>query len=154
MITEIYGDILKEPSSTWIVVPINCYGIAGAGLAKQWKERCPEAYEQYRLLCNDDALKPGGTWWITTDEGRFILAATKGHWKPPSKIEWIESILEDLADKLVLTEDPISIAVPPLGCGLGGLDWDQVQNLIYYWLADHAGGDRIDRHTIIIYPPQ
>jgi O-acetyl-ADP-ribose deacetylase (regulator of RNase III) len=86
-------------------------------------------------------------------EGNFLLVATKDHWKDPSRIEWIENILEDMADLLKSAEETMTIALPRIGAGLGGLPWDQVDNLIYYWLSDHEGGDRLDRHTILLYEP-
>lgn len=154
MITEVHGDILQEPEGTWIVIPVNCVGIAGAGLARQWSIMHPDANINYVALCERGFVLPGETYWMLAERGSFILAATKDHWSQPSQIEWIESILEALADRLKLAGDSLTLALPPIGCGLGGLSWDQVHDLIYYWLADHAGDDRLDRHRIRLYLPR
>jgi O-acetyl-ADP-ribose deacetylase (regulator of RNase III) len=154
MITEVFGDILKEPKTTWVVIPVNCYGVAGAGLAKQWKEQCPEAYEIYRAACKDSLISPGSARWIETKEGQFILAATKDRWQSPSRIEWVECILEDLSLRLKLASGALNVAIPPIGAGLGGLDPDQVHDLIYYWLSSRYGDERLDRHRIYVYSPR
>lgn len=152
MITEIYGDILQEPEDVWIVIPINCKGRAGAGLARQWALAHPDANETYIRLCDQGRLQPGGIWWTRGERGSFILAATKDHWRDPSQIEWIESILEALAHRLMMVRKPMTVCLPPIGCGLGGLPWDPVHNLIYYWLGDPDNA-LLSHHQVYLYAP-
>lgn len=88
------------------------------------------------------------------EHGSFVLAATKDHWKDPSQIGWVESILEDLTHRLTMVREPMTVCLPAIGCGLGGLPWDPVHDLIYYWLSDHEDGESLDRHHIFLYPPR
>lgn len=102
------------------VIPVNCRGVAGAGLAKAAK-RLPGVdldFAAYKRVCEDRDLKPGNL----LIGSRLIFAATKNHWKDPSQLAWVGACFKELS-KL----KPDSIAIPALGCGLGGLTWRQIQ---------------------------
>lgn len=144
-----YENILNSKDDA-IVNPVNCKGVMGAGLAKEIKERYPKAYSDYRILCKNERIRPGIVTY-TEENGKYILAfPTKDHWKDPSKMEYIESGLESLVEvikRLQLT----SIAIPALGCGLGGLEWCNVRKKIEMVLTHHFSDKPI---TISLYEPK
>lgn len=114
-----------------LVNPVNCVGVMGAGLAKQFRERFPENYEIYRSYCNREILKPGFCFAVLENGKWIINFPTKNHWKDKSKIEWVEEGL-----LFVKNNFPFSIAFPKLGCGLGGLNWWEVKPLIEKYMEN------------------
>lgn len=115
-----------------IVIPVNCVGVMGAGLARQCRERFRAVEEQYREDCRNGFIERGKVREYMTGRSwpkKLYLAATKVHWKYPSKIEWVRDCLQSLAWESHRQGD-ISVAVPMLGCGLGQLKWEQVQPLV------------------------
>jgi O-acetyl-ADP-ribose deacetylase (regulator of RNase III) len=151
-IKYIKGDIFASNCEV-LVNPVNCVGIMGAGLAKQFKERYPTNYHQYKRACSAGKLKMGtidihnysyeGDYYYDY-EHYIINFPTKIHYNRPSKLEYIEHGLKVLRKYLVITESPTiprrfkhqSIAIPKLGCGLGGLKWKEVKKLIEKYLGD------------------
>lgn len=96
----------------------------GAGLALEFKQRFPEAFEDYRQACRRGELKPGTLHTFMLDDGRWIVNfPTKTRWKSPSKLEYIAAGLPALVDFVRLNAIE-SIAIPALGCGLGKLSWN------------------------------
>lgn len=130
-----------------LVNPVNCVGVMGAGLAKQFKERFPFAYQAYKSLCEDGYLEPGGTMYCTDNGVKIIALATKDHWKDNSELEFISEGLYDLSRWLNSSEIH-SIAIPALGCGLGGLDWNDVKPLIEEF------AENLPDVFVKVYPPQ
>jgi O-acetyl-ADP-ribose deacetylase (regulator of RNase III) len=132
MIEFTTGDILGADAEA-LVNTVNCVGIMGRGVALQFKKKFPENFKAYEKACKKQEVTPGRMFVFNTGELTFpryiINFPTKRHWKGKSRIEDIESGLEDLA--YVINERKIkSIALPPLGSGLGGLDWQEVRALI------------------------
>jgi O-acetyl-ADP-ribose deacetylase (regulator of RNase III) len=133
------GDLLKENSEA-IVNTVNCVGVMGKGVALQFKQRWPQNFKAYEAACKREEVKPGkmfiydlGEW----ENPRFIINfPTKAHWRGDSKIEYIESGLRDLVYQIKRLNIK-SVALPPLGCGSGGLDWDDVKRLIFSAFKDH-----------------
>lgn len=130
---------LLDSDAQALINPVNTRGVMGAGLALQFKQRYPIMYEDYRLACFRGEVQVGRMWaWPFYDDDhrpRWVVNfPTKENWRNPSKIEWIEQGLIGLS-KLIARMHISSIAIPPLGCGLGGLDWDQVKPLIVDSLA-------------------
>lgn len=132
MIETTQGDILKAEAEA-LVNTVNCVGVMGRGIALQFRRAFPENYRQYKAACDRGEVKPGRM--LVHDLGRFegpryiINFPTKRHWKGNSRIEDIKAGLDALVDE-VRRLGIRSIAVPPLGCGLGGLDWRQVYPMI------------------------
>jgi O-acetyl-ADP-ribose deacetylase (regulator of RNase III) len=126
---------LLDDDATVLVNTVNTVGVMGAGIALAFKQRFPVMFEQYRRECRIGAYRTGTvrTWPFedpSTDEQRYVLNfPTKAHWKQPSRYEYVEAGLASMT-RWVISERPSSIAMPPLGCGLGGLDWSRVRTMI------------------------
>lgn len=128
MIEITRGDILRADAEA-IVNTVNCVGVMGRGIALQFKKAWPDNFKAYAIACKKNEVNPGKMFIFETGQltnPRFIINfPTKRHWKGASKIEDIESGLASLAvdiQKMGIK----SIAIPPLGAGLGGLDWSVV----------------------------
>jgi O-acetyl-ADP-ribose deacetylase (regulator of RNase III) len=135
------GNILKADTEA-LVSTVNCVGIAGRGISLQFKKAFPENSRAYEGACRRGELQPGSVLIFETGQitnPRYIINfPTKRHWKGKSRLEDIKSGLISLADEIRKYEIH-SIAIPPLGCGLGGLDWKVVRPLIEEALSGLQG---------------
>lgn len=132
MIELTQGDILKADAEA-LVNTVNCVGIMGRGIALQFRKAFPENFKAYKAACSAEQVQPGKMFIYDLNRiynPRFIINfPTKRHWRGKSRIEDIKSGLADLID-VVKQQQIHSIAIPPLGCGLGGLNWEEVRPLI------------------------
>ncbi len=114
-----------------LVNPVNSEGVMGKGLALQFKKAVPENFASYERACKAGEVKTGQMHVVTRlASPRFIINfPTKRHWRQPSKLEYVRDGLRDLIAQ-VQRLNIQSIAVPPLGCGNGGLEWAAVRPLI------------------------
>ena len=131
MLTFVTGDIFAQPVDV-LVNPVNCVGVMGRGLAAQFKRRYPAVFRAYREACRDGKLSSGRVLLLPTGSARPRAIAhfpTKRHWRDASRVDDIDAGLRHLSTTIRRLHIP-SIAVPPLGCGLGGLDWHTVRPLI------------------------
>lgn len=123
------GDILSEEAEA-LVNTVNCVGVMGRGIALQFKRAFPENFKAYEARCKRNEMQPGCVFVFETDElfsPRYIINfPTKRHWRGKSRIEDIESGLVSLVEE-IQSRGIRSIAIPPLGSGLGGLDWTEVR---------------------------
>lgn len=135
MIHYVKGDILQahEHQVDAVVNPANTVGAMGKGLALSLKTRFPWCYEKYRQFCLSGALKPGYVLPVenpTQAWPRFVLhLPTKRHFRSPSNIEDVTEglvALKNVAECLGLNR----VALPRVGCGLGGLDWKRVKPIV------------------------
>lgn len=133
------GDLLKDNSEA-IVNTVNCVGVMGKGIALQFKQRWPQNFKAYAAACEREEIRPGKMFIYDLGEWaspRFLINfPTKVHWRGHSKYEYIEKGLHDL----VLQVERLgikSIALPPLGCGNGGLDWHRVKGLVFEAFKGH-----------------
>ncbi len=126
------GDLLEQKVDA-IVNTVNCVGIMGKGIALQFKKKWPENFKAYAKACKLGEVKTGKMFIHDNGglvEPHFIINfPTKNHWRGASKIEFIEEGLKDLA-KQIKEKKIQSIAIPPLGCGNGGLAWTVVKERI------------------------
>ena len=126
------GNLLEEDVQA-LVNTVNCVGVMGKGIALQFKQAFPENFRQYAKACRAGEVQPGRMFIVSTNNlfnPRYIINfPTKRHWRNKSKIEDIEAGLQDLILQVKQLEIK-SIAIPPLGCGNGGLDWEQVKPAI------------------------
>lgn len=131
MITFVEGDLFDSNMQT-LVNTINCVGVMGKGIAKEFKERFPSVFVEYQVLCVNKDVFP---YLHITPTGQHILNfPTKDHWRFPSKLEYITNGLDWFVTHYQgwgIT----SIAFPPLGCGNGGLRWSQVASIMQQKLS-------------------
>lgn len=123
------GNILGADAAA-LVNTVNCVGIMGRGIALQFKEKFPANFKAYAAACERGEVQPGRmfvypTGWVTGPK-YIINFPTKRHWRGKSRIEDIEAGLAALRDE-IQQRGIRSIAIPPLGAGLGGLDWKEVR---------------------------
>lgn len=117
-------------NSEGLVNTINCDGVMGAGLALEFALRYPDMYNQYVDDCKNKKVKIGEILTYRTNDSLVINFPTKLHWQYPSQLSWIEKGLEYIANHYKEWNIK-SIAIPPLGCSNGGLDFEcQVKPLI------------------------
>jgi O-acetyl-ADP-ribose deacetylase (regulator of RNase III) len=128
-----HGDLLKQDAVDAIVNTVNCVGVMGKGIALQFKNKWPGNFERYQAACRAGEVRPGKM--HVFDAGAYaqphyiINFPTKDHWRGDSKISFIEDGLRDLVEQ-VRRLGIKSIAIPPLGCGNGGLNWEDIKPLI------------------------
>lgn len=138
MITDVRGDLLGDAAEA-IVNTVNTEGVMGKGIALQFKQRYPDNYRAYRAACKRREVRLGSMFVVATGAlagPRYIVNfPTKGHWRERSRIEDVEDGLHDLV-KVIGELGIRSIAMPPLGCGNGGLDWARIRPLIVEALGD------------------
>jgi O-acetyl-ADP-ribose deacetylase (regulator of RNase III) len=149
MMKFLQGNLLDARTDA-LVNTVNTVGVMGKGIALMFKEAFPANFRAYEAACKDKEVRVGHM-FVTENpafEGpRWIINfPTKKHWRQPSKMEWILEGLRDL--KRVIAEHDIrSIALPPLGAGNGGLDWQEVRPEI-----EHALGD-LEGVEVLVYEP-
>lgn len=131
------GDILGSRMQA-IINTVNCVGVMGKGIALQVKKAYPEVFQDYEQRCNRREIKLGVPYFYRTGTGKIIINfPTKQHWKNNSKLSDIETGLKYLAQH-IKQWGVVSLAVPPLGCGNGGLKWSEVKPLVIRHLS-HIG---------------
>ena len=139
MINFLTGDLLKADTVA-LVNTVNTVGVMGKGIALQFKDAFPHNNKVYIRACKNKDLEPGKLLavWDTNmlyGEKLIINFPTKIHWRNPSKYEYIEKGLQALRE-LIKKDGIKSIAIPPLGAGNGGLDWEIVKPMIIEALQD------------------
>lgn len=136
------GDLLNTEADA-LVNTVNTVGVMGKGIALQFRQAFPDNYKIYRKACVNNEVLPGRMLVVETHllVPRFIINfPTKRHWQSRSRIEDIEIGLSDLVIKVRL-HGIQTIAIPPLGCGNGGLDWNDVRPLIENAFIDYPDVD-------------
>ncbi|WP_227340319.1 macro domain-containing protein [Sphingopyxis sp. P8] len=124
--------MLDSPAQT-LVNTVNCVGVMGKGLAREFKGREPSMFTRYKEICDRSQLQPGKLWLWRGVSNWVLNFPTKVHWRNPSRIEWIEEGLQKFVDTyedLKIRE----ISFPRLGCGNGNLDWEDVKPLMEHFL--------------------
>lgn len=128
MITFVSGDILDDDAEA-IVNPINCVGVMGKGLALAAKNRWPQMFDAYKAACDSGSVRPGEMWLWPTGElfgTQYVIGfPTKRHWRAASQLQDIEAGLGAM-HKAIVHHELRSVAIPMIGCGQGGLDWNFV----------------------------
>lgn len=127
------GDILKSKAQT-LINTVNCVGVMGKGIALEFKKRFPEMFEDYIKKCDREEVKLGVPYlYKTLFPPQIVNFPTKDHWKSVSRINDIECGLQYILSHY--KEWGItSLAIPPLGCGNGQLEWRAVGPLIYRYV--------------------
>lgn len=139
------NNIVNDTVAEILVCTVNCEGVMGKGVAKAFATKWPSIKYPYQAACKNYSLVPGScrifeipgtteTLFDTKPARLWAAFATKNHWANPSRLSWVESGLRELAYecKARFIE---TIALPPPGCGNGGLDWNDVRPLVLKHLA-------------------
>lgn len=134
MIKFVTGDILKSEAEC-LVNTVNCEGYMGKGIAYQFKLAYPNNNKNYVLACKSGQLTIGRLHYYRENEKCIVNFPTKNKWRAKSDIAYIKKGLIELK-KLIFDLNIKSIAIPPLGCGNGGLNWQEVKSLITSSLED------------------
>ena len=131
------GDLFNAKTQA-IVNTVNCVGVMGKGVALEFKKRWPDNFKVYKKKCDHGQIKIGEMFVFSNNSSLFesdvgfehlINFPTKKHWRSKSKVEYIIEGLEDFIFE-VRRLNIKSVAIPPLGCGNGGLPWSQIRPLI------------------------
>jgi O-acetyl-ADP-ribose deacetylase (regulator of RNase III) len=150
MISFVSGNILQAKVDA-LVNPVNTAGVMGKGLALQFKKAFPANYKAYERAAKAKQLEVGKMFVFEAGDTavpRYIVNfPTKAHWRGASKLDYIETGLRDLVH-VVGERKMRSIAIPPLGAGLGGLAWADVRPLIVSALAELEDVD------VLVFEPQ
>lgn len=124
------GDLFRSDAQTWVNT-VNCVGVMGKGIAATFKQRFPEYFEEYERRCERGEVELGRPYLYKAETDPWILSfPTKDHWRSLTRIE-------DIIDGLAFLEDHYeewgveSMAIPPLGCGNGQLEWAIVGPTLY-----------------------
>ncbi len=149
MIKYIKGNILESQAQA-LVNTVNTVGVMGKGIALQFKKAFPNNYKAYVEACKKNEIKIGTLLVykdsnITSGQKIIINFPTKTTWRKPSEYEYIEKGLDNLLE-IIHQYNIKSIAIPPLGAGNGGLEWEKVKKIIHDKLKD----ENVD---IFIYEP-
>jgi O-acetyl-ADP-ribose deacetylase (regulator of RNase III) len=149
MIQYIQGDLLANDAEV-IVNTVNCVGVMGRGLALQFKKRFPDNFKFYEAVCKRGEVEPGKMLVyeaVGLCNPKYIINfPTKRHWRGASNINDIKAGLDNLVN-VISSLNVISVAIPPLGCGLGGLNWSDVKPCIETALS------RLPEVRVVVYEP-
>lgn len=150
-IIESDGDIFASGCAA-LVSPVDAAtGAQGKGLAKLFAQRWPERCAEYREQCRLGRMLPGRVFANMWGEPYIWFAATKRHWRESSRLEYVQKCLVCISNALVHMNTVYvirDIAIPALGCGEGGLNWDDVRPL----MLDAAA--RMQCERVVIYGPK
>lgn len=145
------GNLLESEAEA-LVNTVNTVGVMGKGIALQFKNTFPNNFKIYQKACKNNELQVGKL--LITEEESLLLGKkviinfpTKTNWRLPSEYSYIEDGLIELI-KEIQEREIKSIAIPPLGAGNGGLDWNQVKNILEKYLSN------IDCEIYIYEPSQ
>lgn len=145
MLEFVKGDMFDAPADIRVNT-VNCVGVMGAGVALAFKQRYPDMFKDYQRDCKDGRVTPGTMHvWKSLTGDWIINFPTKRDWREPSRYEDIDAGLDDLRGYLDQV-GPLTIALPALGCGHGGLDWDRVSGMIRCKL------DGVNAHVLVFEP--
>ncbi len=149
MLRYFQGNLLDAEAEA-VVNTVNEVGVMGKGIALMFREAFKENYEAYAVACERGEVKVGHM-FVTQNHALtgpkwIINFPTKKHWRFPTKFEWVEEGLKDLC-RVIEDKHIKSIAIPPLGCGNGGLEWTHVRKAIESALKDLSAVD------ILVFEP-
>lgn len=143
------GDLFSSEAEA-LVNAVNTVGVMGKGIALRFKETFPQNFKAYKKACTNKELRPGkllAVWDANPATGKKLIInfPTKEHWRSPSQYDYVEQGLTELA-RYIETTGVQSVALPAIGCGLGGLDWSKVKQLIIQHL------EKLNA-AIVVYEP-
>lgn len=127
------GDVFTT-DAYYIGHGVNCTGVMGAGIAKTVREKFPQTYYEYKRVCETGTFRPG-SYFIYQEGGKGIVnLATQDKPGPDARYPWLFNVLYRFSKRARQPEKVAKFgavcAIPELGCGIGGLDWEGVKKVI------------------------
>lgn len=123
------GDIFRIEGVSSYAHGCNCAGAMGAGIAVQFKDRYPRMYLEYKRMCKENSFCPGDVFDYNYGAGHIYNLGTQATWRTQAKIEYIKKALTKMLE-LASRDEVEAIALPAIGAGLGGLDWNDVKAVL------------------------
>lgn len=152
MAMEIGTGSIFDSGAFALVNPVNLEGVSGAGLALEFKNRFPQNFTAYQGACLKKYIRPDLPWLFfcghQESPAYIVNLATKRSWRDKSRMEDVVAGLRWLAGDIRTRAYP-SIAIPALGCGLGGLPWEAVRAVLEKRFVPGVPDCRV-----IVYEPQ
>ena len=134
---KVHGNILDSKIQT-LVCPVNVAGAMGAGLALEFRQEFSGLYAAYQKACRAGIFASKGLFvYKHSSNCQVLCLPSKRHWRDPSRLVWIDLALSNVAENY-LDYGITALAIPAVGCGLGGLDWNDVQKLIHQYFDTSA----------------
>lgn len=131
------GDIFKLDNVYNYAHGCNCAGAMGKGIAAQFKEKFPKMYSKYKRLCKEGTFTLGDVFEYNYDQGTVFNLGTQDSWRTKANINAIEKAITTML-KLANKKNIDKIALPQIGAGLGGLNWDTVKATIEKAAKDYT----------------
>lgn len=123
------GDIFNIEGVNNYAHGCNCAGAMGKGIALQFKNKYPKMYSEYRAMCKDGLFNPGDVFDYNYGNGHIYNLGTQVSWKTKARLEHIENSVGRMLE-LAASENVTRIALPAIGAGLGGLNWNDVKEIL------------------------
>ncbi len=143
------GDIFSIEGVENYAHGCNCAGAMGKGIALQFRSKFPEMYRQYKEMCINGSFKPGDVFDYNYGKGHVYNLGTQQTWRTKAKIEYIRQSISKMCE--IATMEKVSkIALPAIGAGLGGLDWNAVKNELSLISQNYP---KVDLYVVEQYSP-
>ena len=123
------GDIFNIKDVNSYAHGCNCAGAMGKGIALQFKNKYPKMYSEYRAMCKDGLFNPGDVFDYNYGNGHIYNLGTQVSWKTKARLEYIENSVGRMLE-LAASDNVTKIALPAIGAGLGGLNWNDVKEIL------------------------
>lgn len=125
------GDLFDEDTQV-IAHGVNCKGLMGAGIAKAFRAKYPDMYKEYRMMCQEEILRPGGIFPYKVSDTLTVMNIASQEWPgPDASLQWLQSGLKSCLN--YMRDRQLSmLAMPWIGCGIGGLNVSDVEGTILY----------------------
>ena len=123
------GDIFNIKDVNSYAHGCNCAGAMGKGIALQFKNKYPKVYSEYRAMCKDGLFNPGDVFDYNYGNGHIYNLGTQVSWKTKARLEYIENSVGRMLE-LAASDNVTKIALPAIGAGLGGLNWNDVKEIL------------------------
>lgn len=123
------GDIFNIPGVNNYAHGCNCAGAMGKGIALQFKNKYPKMYSEYHSLCRDGLFNPGDVFDYDYGSGHIYNLGTQVTWRTKARLEYIETAVSRMLEIATLN-NVNKIALPAIGAGLGGLNWNDVKEIL------------------------
>ena len=123
------GDIFNIKDVNSYAHGCNCAGAMGKGIALQFKNKYPKMYSEYRAMCKDGLFNPGDVFDYNYGNGHIYNLGTQVSWKTKARLEYNENSVGRMLE-LAASDNVTKIALPAIGAGLGGLNWNDVKEIL------------------------